>query len=192
MRKKIKFLKEHILLIIVLFVFLISASYSISIIITNQQEINLKNNQLESIKTQINDYNQQTENTINKIDILKNQTTQLKDPTYKEALSFILNDTTNENVYNDTKYNCVHFSADVNNNADKEGLRCAYVEIILEYNYPHAIIAFNTTDEGLVFFEPQLDKIVDMRIGKDYWTDCVGNSTNHGFGNTIMEYILYW
>ena len=119
----------------------------------------------------------------------------MRDPSYSEALDFVLTDNTNEiKTYDELYYNCVHFSRDVNNHAEKQGIRCAYVEISLNNSLPHAIIAFNTTDAGIIYFEPQTDDIVNLEIGKDYWKYCV-NST---FSETqppglIVENIkLYW
>lgn len=193
MRRKINILKKNISAILAIFVFLTITSYSTSIFIQNQKELESKNKELNLIKTQFNSYSQLLENITSKINILKNQDkTKLEDPTYDEALSFIFNDRTNENTYNSITYNCVHFSTDVNNNAEKKGIRCAFVELILTNNYPHAIVAFNTTDKGLVFFEPQLDEKAEIEIGKDYWQDCLENSTSLVEGNLIVSYTLYW
>jgi regulatory protein YycH of two-component signal transduction system YycFG len=186
-------LRKNIFLILTVLISFIITFYSSTVFLPNQKELNSTSNQASSIKTQLNDYKRSLENTISNINLLKNQNkTELKDPTYNQVLSFIINDTTNENTYHDTDYNCVHFSTDVNNNAEEQDIRCAYVELILNNNYPHAIVAFNTTDKGLIFFEPQLDEIAQIEIGKDYWQDCLENSTSHGSGNIILDYILYW
>jgi len=190
MRRK---LRQNIFLIIIILVFCIITTYSITTLVYTKEKLESTNNQLLSTKAEMNYYNKSLENTIKNINHLINQNkTELKDPTYKETLDFIFNDTTNENTYHDTDYNCVHFSTDVNNNAEEKGIRCAYVELTFNYNYPHAIIAFNTTDKGLVFFEPQLDEIANVEIGKDYWGECVENSTSKGAGNVVIDYKLYW
>jgi len=186
-------LSKNIFLIIIILFLCILTSFYITAIIPNQKELETTNNQLSSIKTQINNYNQTLQNIIKKINLLNNQNkTQLRNPTYNEVLIFLLNDTTNENTYHDKDYNCVHFSTDVNNNAEEQGIRCAFVEIQFNYNYPHAIVAFNTTDKGIVFFEPQEDKIADIQLGKDYWGECLEDSTSHGAGSIITDYTLYW
>ncbi len=80
----------------------------------------------------------------------------LKDPTIKELQEFLLNDNTNRNKYIENGYVCRHFATDLNNNAEKAGFRCAFV-ILTFRNYQHSIVAFNTTDNGLIFIEPQYD-----------------------------------
>jgi len=45
----------------------------------------------------------------------------------------------------------------------------------------HAIVAFDTTDRGLIFVEPQTDKIhEDLDAGDSYWDE------------TIEEIDIYW
>jgi hypothetical protein len=91
----------------------------------------------------------------------------LKDPTYAEAVAFIHSDHTDRNYYDDDSYVCSHFSRDVCNNAEAQGFRCAFVE--LRYSDSgHSIIAFDTIDRGLVYFEPQFDDEVRVEIGRGY------------------------
>jgi len=145
------------------------------------EKLNILNNDLTEINTIINQIHQRNK-------------TILHDPTYKEAYNFIINDKTNENTYNDVSNNCDHFSRDVNNNAESKGIRCAFVLIKSESGLPHAIVAFNTTDEGVVYFEPQTDEIVIPEIGKDYWIECVisDSNENRNEGLIVKEIILYW
>jgi len=91
----------------------------------------------------------------------------LADPTYAEAVDFLRRDRTDWNRYDDDSYVCSHFSRDVCNNAEAEGWRCAFVE--LRYSDSgHSIIAFDTIDRGLVYFEPQFDDGVRVEIGRRY------------------------
>lgn len=91
----------------------------------------------------------------------------LKDPTYAEAVAFLSSDRTDRNRYDDDYYVCSHFCRDVCNNAEAEGLRCAFVE--LRYSGSgHSIVAFDTIDRGLVYFEPQFDDEVRVEIGQRY------------------------
>jgi hypothetical protein len=91
----------------------------------------------------------------------------LKDPTYAEAVVFLRSDRTDRNQYQEDSYICSHFSRDVCNNAEAAGWRCAYVE--LRYSDSgHSIVAFDTIDQGLVYFEPQFDDEVRVEIGKRY------------------------
>jgi len=91
----------------------------------------------------------------------------LKDPTYAEAVAFIHSDHTDRHYYDEDNYVCSHFSRDVCNNAEAAGWHCAYVE--LRYSDSgHSIIAFDTIDRGLVYFEPQFDDEVRVEIGRGY------------------------
>ncbi len=91
----------------------------------------------------------------------------LKDPTYAEAVAFLRTDRTDRNQYEDDSYICSHFSRDVCNNAEAEGWRCAFVE--LRYSDSgHSIVAFDTIDRGMVYFEPQFDDEVRVEIGRRY------------------------
>ncbi|MCW4035026.1 MAG: Yae1 family protein, partial [Candidatus Bathyarchaeota archaeon] len=90
----------------------------------------------------------------------------LRDPTYQEAMTFIQADKTDLNPYTPT-YVCYDFTADFNKNAAEQGYRCGFVYI--EYaTSAHAIACFNTTDQGLIYVEPQNDHIVNIAIGQAY------------------------
>ncbi len=117
----------------------------------------------------------------------------LADPTFDEAYSFLIEDNTDEKFSNNSSYICQHYSRNVNNNSEKKGFRCAFVEIETS-TVKHALVAFNTTDKGLVFFEPQSDEPVNMQIGKKYWKECViSNSTETYPNGYIIENItIYW
>jgi len=92
----------------------------------------------------------------------------LKDPTYEEMVTFLREDETDRNKYEENTYVCSHFARDVCNNAEKKGLRCAF--IALRYpNQGHTIIAFNTIDKGLIYFEPQTDERANPVVGKQYY-----------------------
>jgi hypothetical protein len=122
----------------------------------------------------------------------------LKDPTYQEALAFMSQDRTDENEYVLGTYGvyvCSHFSRDVCNNAEAEGLRCAYVE--LRYSDGgHVIVAFNTVDRGIIYFEPQSDERVEPVIGKRYY-QCIIPAPGYyysapSYDDTIMDILVIW
>jgi hypothetical protein len=79
----------------------------------------------------------------------------LKNPTYLQSKLFLYLDNTDKNIYTE-EYNCVDFSHDTIIAANKKGLICNYVIVEAE-TCLHAIISFNTTDYGMVYFEPQSD-----------------------------------
>jgi hypothetical protein len=102
----------------------------------------------------------------------------LRDPTYKEAVQFIRSDQTDKNQYNQS-YTCINFADDFRNNALNEGYRCGYVAI--EFGETsHAIVCFNTSDNGLIFIEPQSDEIVTLTTEQPY------------LGKMILRFSITW
>jgi hypothetical protein len=75
-------------------------------------------------------------------------------PTWAELLEFLREDKTDENRYVPDVYVCRHFARDVHNNAERAGMRAAYVSISYSGGETsHAVNAFKTTDRGLVFID---------------------------------------
>jgi len=97
----------------------------------------------------------------------------IKDPTYQEMLTFIRNDKTDQKNYIDGSYVCHDFTIDVKRNAFNAGYRCFFVYIEMgKYTVDpsaHALVAFNTTDRGIVYIEPQTDMIMNVKVGQPYW-----------------------
>ena len=119
----------------------------------------------------------------------------LHDPSFSEVIEFLSNDKTDENNYSEAeRYSCIHFSRDINNISENLGIRCAYVVITMTDTSKHAIVAFNTSDKGIVYFEPQTDEQVLLEKGKDYWKECLisSNLEKYPAGSIIESYILYW
>ena len=112
----------------------------------------------------------------------------IRDPTYQEALQFIALDQTNKNEYSET-YTCFHFTADFEKNAFEARYRCGFVYI----EFPdgaHAIVCFNTTDHGLIFIEPQDDKIVTVNIGYPYWDRAIYEPPD--YNDTVVSLMIIW
>lgn len=117
------------------------------------------------------------------------------DPTYKEMLAFLKEDRTDRREYVEGEYVCEDFSKDVCNNAEENGIRCAFVAM----GYPeggHAIVAFNTIDEGLVYIESQSDEIVEPVVGKRYY-QCVIPKSGYryeepDYDDTIEKILVVW
>ncbi len=114
----------------------------------------------------------------------------LHNPTYQEMKSFLAQDTTNSKTYIENEYVCVDFSAAVNNNAEAEGIRCAMVDIFHPGGYGHTVVAFETTDKGLIFIEPQFDREIELVIGKSY--SQINNFTPAPRDDTIDRFITIW
>ena len=113
----------------------------------------------------------------------------LRDPTYKDAINFLRKDKTDSNEFKEDSYVCSHFARDVCNNAEASGFRCAHVALRF-LDGGHSIIAFNTIDKGLLFFEPQFDDEVELVIGRSY-------SRLNGYerpdnNDTIYDILVIW
>jgi hypothetical protein len=119
----------------------------------------------------------------------------LHNPTFDEVISFLEEDRTDSNPYIEGEYVCTHFARDVNNNAEDEGIRCAFVAISFPRS-AHAIVAFDTTDQGLVYFDPQADERVIPVIGKQYWRCVVPRPGYYypkpSFDDTILDIVVIW
>jgi hypothetical protein len=119
----------------------------------------------------------------------------IKDPTYQQVLDFLETDKTNENEYHAPDYVCAHYARDVGNNAEVSSLRCAYV-VLRHPNSAHTIVAFETVDEGMVYFDPQSDDPVVPVIGKRFY-ECIIAGKGYfypepDYDDTIEEILIIW
>jgi hypothetical protein len=112
------------------------------------------------------------------------------DPSYQEALRFIASDQTDKNQYVLGKYVCGDFAADFQRNALRAGYRCGFVLISFAAHLSHALNCFNTTDRGLIYVEPQEDKIVTVRIGRRYWNQIT--LLGPCYNDTVTELLVLW
>jgi hypothetical protein len=76
------------------------------------------------------------------------------DVSFAELKSFIREDTTDEGLYLLGERDCVDFAEQVHNNAERAGVKAAYVSVnFVGEETGHALNAFKTTDEGLVYID---------------------------------------
>lgn len=77
-----------------------------------------------------------------------------KDISFAELKSFIIEDNTNDAPYIFGVRMCGHFAEELHNNAERAGIRAAFVIVEFEGETPsHAINAFQTIDRGLVYID---------------------------------------
>ena len=127
-------------------------------------------------------------------------------PTWSKLLDFLLMDETDEHAYVPGVYMCGDFARDVHNNAERAGIRAAYVVVELAGD-DHALNAFKTTDRGLVFIDctgllasqsgpSNCDKIVDVGLGERYVPESLfpesGWSVTWGNMGTVRDVEIYW
>lgn len=162
---------------------------------TTKDELQTIKTELEDTKNYLSNVEDELEATKLRLSALPTDIFHLHNPTFEEAISFLTGDKTDSNEYVEDEYVCSHFARDVNNNADRQGIRCAYVDT----RYPgsaHAIIAFDTTDNGLVYFDPATDERVRPVVGKEYWR-CIKPRPGYyyekpSFDDTIMDIVVIW
>ena len=115
----------------------------------------------------------------------------LHNPTHKELTEFLVGDATNSNEFIHNKYVCFDFAAELNNNAETNGIRSAYVRVRFD-GWGHAVVGFETTDKGLVFIEPQSDREVEMVIGESYPWQRVGAVSPTDRNEPVSEIQIIW
>ena len=187
--KKISINVSNYLFVILIIMILTGSVMYFGVCINNQKiEKTIKN--LKSITQENKEkYNISDEN----LNLLKKiEKRIIHNPTYEEALDFIKKDQTDEENYDYLNHNCYHFSKKLNNNAEEKGLRCGLVKITMNGPTPHAINVFDTTNKGLLFIEPQTDEIVNLSIGKNYWTECLSYDKDYGTEWIIKDINIFW
>jgi hypothetical protein len=90
-----------------------------------------------------------------------------KNPSYQELVEFLETDETAFQPFIEGTYECKHFSIDLIRNARAQGYRAGYVSLSNPQGNDHAIVCFETTDNGLVFVEPQLNLLITSEELKD-------------------------
>lgn len=117
----------------------------------------------------------------------------VRNPTHDEVLEFIQEDETDEMDYIEGEFECLDFCMMFRNNAFKKG----YISYTVWIDWVgqtsgHSIIAFNTTDRGMVYLDPMIDYFVDLQVGIDYWKDAVQSPQEYGGGYIIDDWHIYF
>ena len=127
-------------------------------------------------------------------------------PTWDQLKQFLLEDTTDQITYNASSFVCADFAEMLHNNAEKAGIRAAFVTIGFGTSQcDHAINAFDTTDKGLVYIDDtgttsysgcSDDKIVDVEVGQQYVPQsifpCPGYSVTWENLGTVTSVHIEW
>ncbi len=115
---------------------------------------------------------------------------ELYNPTHKEMREFLAGDWTDAKPFISGEYVSFDFAAELNNNAEANGIRAAFVLVIFPERR-HGIVAFETIDNGLIFIEPQSDKEARLVIDKPYWPS-VGKLRPRDYDDTVVEFQIIW
>lgn len=125
----------------------------------------------------------------------------IKNPSYDEMINFILEDPTDLNEYRFPEYVCENFAREVVKNAKSKGIRAGLVHLESPDSEGHAIVAFETTDKGLYFLEPQADIVfskeeLDRMVEEGVYYLAPGgyyvDGMYWGLWNLSGYHIVYW
>jgi hypothetical protein len=160
-----------------------------------QDELTAVRVELDDTKTRLSALEGELEAAQLQLSAIETDAFHLHNPTFAEAVSFLAEDKTDANEYVADEYVCSHFARDVNSGADSLGIRCAYVDLRFR-DSAHALIAFDTTDKGLVYFDPATDERVRPVVGQEYWR-CIEARPGYyyekpSFDDTIVDILVIW
>jgi len=144
-------------------------------LLASDKNLNTVQNELSNIENSLQQKTLELEN------LQSGNEYELHDPLYEEVISFIENDTspnTNQTI----------------ENAKKQGLRCALVEIIMGWQlYMYERIAFETVDNGTIYYETDKDYQIIPEMGKKYLDCVVGRPYEYEtFDSTIVDILKIW
>ena len=104
---------------------------------------------------------------------------------YATLISFIENDSGNSHPYNEA-FVCSDFAFTLLHNASLQNISSGFVILNFHAVTEHAIVVFNTTDNGIVYIEPQNDEDITQYI------TILGVYYTGGIDNTIFSISTYW
>jgi hypothetical protein len=123
------------------------------------------------------------------------------DPTYQQLLDFIKSDKTDELPYTNT-FVCSDFAEALHNNAEKAGIKCAWVGCDFTQGKGHAFNEFNTTDRGIVYIDctgvpspdGNQDKILSCAIEQPLTAEYLFRSNYYSAGSmgTVEKLHIFW
>jgi hypothetical protein len=115
----------------------------------------------------------------------------LENPTLSQLITFLKSDDTDLHPYIRNLYVCHDFATTLQQHAYNNGIRCGYVSIEFVNGERHALNAFQTTDEGLVYIDatgtegqlsvPKLDGYAFVDIGFPFQRTPIFPYENYGF-----------
>jgi len=118
----------------------------------------------------------------------------IRDPTHQEVLDFLKYDETDKIPSEESSFLSIisyegyyDHVASFKKHAHEAGYRCLWVNIELPDSILSELVAFNTTDRGMVFIDPENDKIVTFSIGEPYWDR---NLYDVRYDDTVVSYDL--
>jgi len=138
-----------------------------------KQELSVVQQKLLNEQTKLSQLQIELTNTLSRLNSLESRISRerIVHPTYSDVLSFIEEDDTDKQKYVSENYTfiCTDFTNRFINNFLKKGFFSCEAIIYLPENSSHSIVAINTTDRGIIFVDPQADKVItSLNIGDNY------------------------
>ena len=111
----------------------------------------------------------------------------LENPAWPDLKAFLEQDETDTMAYVENSFDCSGFAIALRDHAALYGMKSAYVEIGFSAGAGHALNAFETSDEGLIYIDnTNADQVAYVKLGQRYGTiplngvksehiDCSGN-----------------
>jgi phage shock protein A len=170
---------------------------------STQTELKSTQNQVTGLQSNITGLQSDLTSVRAQVDDLKTNLNRLttsysyiaNDPTYAAMQTFLAADTTDSEPYVTGSYVCWNYASDVIADAAKQHIRCGFVYV----EFPgsaHAVVAFNTTDKGLVYIEPQSDEVVQLKTGVHYYQSIIPKPGYHyaqpGYDDTVKVFDVIW
>ena len=113
-------------------------------------------------------------------------------PIRSEVEQFMAENAISQREFDVDSFTCVEFSYYTAVAAQRAGFQVAIVVLHFEPDYrsergelvmaKHMVIAFATSDDGIVFIEPQTDKVIKPEVGHTY-------TLSH---SPVLEIIMFW
>ena len=127
------------------------------------------------------------------------------DPTWSQLKTFLTNDKTDQETYVEPSFMCGEFAQQVHNNAEEAGIKAGWVRIEFEDDdeADHALNAFMTVDQGLVFVDCtgqeyvsyrnkyNNDKIAFIELGEEYGLISLDVVESFSYGS-YEQYMAEW
>lgn len=157
----------------------------------NYEEAQVKLDKIQEDLEQVQERNEELEQSLSD---LRDGTTFYR-PKLSSVESFLEANEVDENEYKEDEYTCVDYTFDLMKAGEKKGFETGFVYIYLydeSSTSAHSIAYFNTSDEGIIYVEPQTDTIMhNLPLNEYYWKvvyDTEGTEYDGDFKYRISQY----
>lgn len=132
--------------------------------------LNYEIDDLQSKNSELREYNEELQNDKKELkEEMKRKEMIDYNPPLKKVREIVEETDVDRNTYVEGEYNCAEFSYDLVNEFLERDVHSCSVELIFNDDSAHGLVALNTSDKGVIYVEPQDDKIIyNLEKGDDY------------------------